>query len=150
MIMPVPFFDILGKREEIDDRLRSYLDSKLLYTILVGQLYYSSYLIDFGATKEDSAGVGGHFSGSGMGTIFRKYGLAADNIVDANMINANGRVLNKKSMGKIFFGLSEAAEERALESFSLGKYSLQLAPVSSTVTVFTIRKTLEQGATNLI
>ncbi|KEH38886.1 FAD-binding berberine family protein [Medicago truncatula] len=42
-------------------------------------------------------------SGGGFGTLFRKHGLAADHVVDAYLIDVNGRILNRKSMGEDIF-----------------------------------------------
>lgn len=50
----------------------------------------------------------------------RKYGLAADHVVDAYMVDANGKLLDRKSMGRICFGPLEAKEE-TLELFSHGR-----------------------------
>ncbi|KAF8395029.1 hypothetical protein HHK36_018968 [Tetracentron sinense] len=48
-------------------------------------------------------GVGGLFSGGGLSTMVRKYGLASDNILDASLVDVNGRILNRKSMGEDLF-----------------------------------------------
>ncbi|KAH7836703.1 hypothetical protein Vadar_004529 [Vaccinium darrowii] len=118
----------------------------------LGELYHAiaeqSNIYGFPAGTCPTVGVGGHFGGGGMGTIVRKYGLAADNIINAHMVDANGRVLDKKSMGK---GPFWAIRGGGGASFGIiFAWKVQLVPVPSTVTVFTITKTLEQGATNLV
>ncbi|GKV47087.1 hypothetical protein SLEP1_g54017 [Rubroshorea leprosula] len=47
-----------------------------------------------------TVGVGGHFSGGGYGNMMRKYGLSTDNILDAVMVDAEGRILDRESMGE--------------------------------------------------
>ncbi|XAR58056.1 hypothetical protein NMG60_11026412, partial [Bertholletia excelsa] len=73
----------------------------------LGQTYYaiaqSSSTHGFSAGSCPTVGVGGHIAGGGFGLLSRKYGLAADNVVDALLISADGRLLNRAAMGEEVF-----------------------------------------------
>lgn len=73
----------------------------------LGQLYYRiaerSKNLGFPARVCPIVGVGGHFSGGGYGFMMRKFGLATDHVVDAHLIDAEGRLLDRKSMGEDLF-----------------------------------------------
>ncbi|CAN1232360.1 Berberine bridge enzyme-like 18 [Linum perenne] len=64
---------------------------------ILGELYYriaeKSRKLAFPAGTCHTVGVGGHFSGGGFGLLVRKFGLAADNVVDAILVDSNGQTV---------------------------------------------------------
>ncbi|XP_052882358.1 tetrahydroberberine oxidase-like [Gossypium arboreum] len=119
---------------------------------ITGEVYYRinerSTNLTFPGAVGHTVGIGGFISGGGYGLLFRKYGLAADNVIDAMFVDANGRVLDRKSMGEDLFW---AIRGGGGGSFGIVlSWKVKLVHVPSTVTVAAVRRTLEQNATQLL
>lgn len=92
------------------DRVSVDLESETAWVeggATLGQTYYAISEITpvhgFSAGSCPTVGIGGHIAGGGFGLLSRKHGLAADNVVDALLIDADGRLLNREGMGEDVF-----------------------------------------------
>lgn len=80
--------------------------------------------------------------------MMRKYGMAADNIIDANLVDANGTILNRKTTGEDVFWAIRGGGGASFVVISAWK--VRLVRVPSLVTVFTIHKRLDQEGVELV
>ncbi|GFP80174.1 cannabidiolic acid synthase [Phtheirospermum japonicum] len=73
----------------------------------LGQLYHAisqtSRTLAFPAGMCPTVGVGGHISGGGYGPMLRKFGIAADHVIDSRLVDVNAKALDRKSMGEDLF-----------------------------------------------
>ncbi|EMS68848.1 Reticuline oxidase-like protein [Triticum urartu] len=84
----------------------------------------------------------------GSGPRARKSGLPADNVLDALVVDADGRLMNRSSMGEDLFW---AIRGGGGESFGVVlSWKVRLVPVPETVTVFSIIRSRNQSAIELI
>ncbi|XP_010941440.1 berberine bridge enzyme-like A [Elaeis guineensis] len=108
----------------------------------VGEIYHavarSKRPLAFSAGTCSTVGSGGLISGGGFGFLSRKYGLAADNVLDAVLIDPAGRALDRKSMGEDVFWAIRGGGGGSFGAVYAWK--LRLVPVPDRVTVCSISR----------
>ncbi|XP_050225338.1 berberine bridge enzyme-like 21 [Mercurialis annua] len=150
-VSEVPFFvlDLFNLRSvQVDMKTES---AWIQSGATLGEVYYeiwkNSKLHGFPAGVCPTVGVGGHLSGGGYGNMLRKYGLAVDNTVDAQIVDVNGKLLDRKAMGEDLFW---AINGGGGGSFGVViSYKIKLVPVPETVTIFRTEYYIEDNATEI-
>ncbi|KAL2933026.1 Berberine bridge enzyme-like 8 [Bienertia sinuspersici] len=117
----------------------------------LGELYYN--IANVSSTRAfpggvcPSVGIGGHFSGGGYGNMLRKFGLTIDNVIDGEIVDASGTILNRKTMGEDLFW---AIRGGGAASFCVVlAWKIRLVQVPEIVTTFNKTMALEEGASNI-
>ncbi|KAI5654924.1 hypothetical protein M9H77_32111 [Catharanthus roseus] len=118
----------------------------------LGEVYYSIYQANsslyFPGGSCTTVEIGGLVSGGGYGPFVRKYGLAADTVIDARVVDANGRILDRKSMGEDFFWAIRGGNGASFGVII--SYKVKLVETRQNFTAFNISRTLEQNAIQLL
>ncbi|KAI5073245.1 hypothetical protein GOP47_0011258 [Adiantum capillus-veneris] len=122
--------------------------------VRLGELYYavasaSSNLLGLSAGTCATIGISGHVMGGGYGMLSRKYGVAADNLLEAQVITANRTLIKKVSTSdpELFWAL------RGGGGGAWGivvAWKLKLVSVPSTVTTFNVWRTGKQAVADLV
>ncbi|CAN0907443.1 Berberine bridge enzyme-like 26 [Linum grandiflorum] len=114
---------------------------------VLGEVYHgiasASSNLAFPAGICPSVGVGGHISGGGYGMLLRKYGMAADNILDAHLVDAQGRLLDRAAMGEDVFWAIRGGGGNTYGVVVSWKLNLVSIPAGR-VTVFSVSRTTEE------
>ncbi|XP_059289259.1 berberine bridge enzyme-like 22 [Lycium ferocissimum] len=120
--------------------------------VTMGQLYYEiakkSENLAFPGGLYPTIGSGGLISGGGIGTLMRKFGLSADNVLDARVMDVNGKILDRESMGEDMFW---AIRGGGGSSFCvILSWKIKLVRIPSKLTTFTVRRKLQGETINLL
>uniref|UniRef100_A0ACD5YY02 Uncharacterized protein n=1 Tax=Avena sativa TaxID=4498 RepID=A0ACD5YY02_AVESA len=119
----------------------------------LGELYYAigkvSDRLAFPGGLCPTVGVGGHFSGGGFGMLLRRHGLAADQVVDALLVDAQGRLLDRNAMGQDVFWAIRGGGGGGSFGIVLS-WRVNLVAVPPKVTVFAVKKTVQEGAIDVV
>ncbi|XP_057844431.2 berberine bridge enzyme-like D-1 [Cryptomeria japonica] len=117
-----------------------------------GQLYSAiankTSLYGFPTGVCPTVGVGGAFSGGGLGLLSRKYGVAADHIINALLVDASGELVDRFGMGEdVFWAL------RGGGGGSWGvvvAWQIRLVQVPPIITAFNFNRTGSDNVTELV
>ncbi|KAI5020552.1 hypothetical protein ZWY2020_045440 [Hordeum vulgare] len=127
------------------DRVRVHAGTRTAWVqsgATLGQVYHavaaSSKTLAFSAGSCPTVGSGGHIAGGGFGLLSRKYGLAADNVIDAVLVDAEGRVLDRDGMGEEVFWAIRGGGGGAWGA--VYAWRVKLSPVPERVTVFVVNR----------
>ncbi|KAF0541993.1 FAD-binding domain-containing protein [Gigaspora margarita] len=107
-------------------------------------LYYKvhQYGFAFPAGTCPNIGVGGHITGGGMGLLNRKFGLSTDNILDAQIVLANGTIVyNAKKYPELFWAIQGAGNAGYGIVIAL---TLRIYPIQKIVTSLTFEYDFDQ------
>ncbi|KAG2612175.1 berberine bridge enzyme-like Cyn d 4 [Panicum virgatum] len=118
----------------------------------LGELYYTvagnNSGLAFPAGICPTIGVGGHLSGGGIGMLMRRFGLAADNVLDAKLVTADGDLVDRAAMGEDLFW---AIRGGGGGNFGIVvSWKVGLVRVPPTVTALNVMRTLDQGAIDVV
>ncbi|KAH7433329.1 hypothetical protein KP509_07G064000 [Ceratopteris richardii] len=122
--------------------------------VRIGELYHaiasqSSNRLGFPAGTCSTVGMSGQIMGGGYGMLSRKYGVAADRVLQAQVIDGNGKLIKRVSTSNpdLFWAL------RGGGGGAWGivvAWKLKLVDLPETITTFSLWKTGKQVITDLV
>ncbi|MCO5569635.1 hypothetical protein L7F22_023351 [Adiantum nelumboides] len=118
----------------------------------LGEIYYGISQVtseyEFPARVGPTVGSGGHLSGGGYGLLSRKYGTSSNNVLDVHHVDAQGRLLDRASMGEDVFWALRGGGGGTWEIIVARK--LQLVSVTPRVIAFCLPKTGKGAISELL
>ncbi|CAL1355833.1 unnamed protein product [Linum trigynum] len=106
--------------------------------------------LGFSAGSCPTVGVGGHIGGGGYGLLSRRYGMAADNVVDALLVDAGGRLLDRLSMGEDVFWAIRGGGGGAWGIVYAWKIKLLKVPTKVTAFAVSRQPAAQNGVSKLV
>ena len=118
----------------------------------LGKIYYTigkkNNSLAFPSGVCFSVGAGGHFSGGGYGNMMRKFGLSIDNIIDAKIVDVNGNILDRKSMGEDLFWAIRGGGGASYGVIL--SWKLKLVQITPQVIVFNVKRNVNEDVTDVV
>ncbi|CAO2147282.1 unnamed protein product [Urochloa humidicola] len=119
----------------------------------LGELYYAIGMagpnLAFPGGACPTVGVSGFLSGGGIGLMMRRFGIGADNVIDARIVNVNGDLVDGVATAEpdLFWAIRGGGGE----SFGVVvAWRLRLSMVADTVTVVNLERSHDAGAADLV
>ncbi|GLJ10312.1 hypothetical protein SUGI_0125820 [Cryptomeria japonica] len=137
------------ERVEVDMKSKTaWVESGVTFGQLYSAIANKTSLYGFPAGVCPTVGVGGSLSGGGLGLLARKYGVSADHVTNALLVDANGKLVDRKGMGEdVFWAI------RGGGGGSWGvvvAWQIRLVKVPPKITVFNFNRTGSDNVTELV
>ena len=137
------------ERVEVDMKSKTaWVESGTTFGQLYSAIANKTSRYGFPAGVCPTVGVGGSLSGGGLGLLARKYGVSADHVINALLVDAKGELVDRRGMGEDAFWAI-----RGGGGGSWGvvvAWQIRLVKVPPVITVFNFNRTGSDNVTRLV